>query len=559
MSKSRLATPLALILILVGCPAAEPGIGTFVDAVVDTMTDSEPVTCEALTKFCLNNDLFLCQLDGRSVSLVATCSSPNICDAVLGTCVCADCADIAVDIAVDAGDDTTVDTTADTALDGSASDAADSSPDVSSPWVGPEETDAWRVTFTGNNRISPTDEKVLWMWEPGQAGIIDIEDATGLGNLASPLNCTIGCLIARDLTSMAVRTAVTGQGFATELGRLEPGLAYTPLAASSLEDVTDIHLVEGGIVHSEIASCMGASCQYLLTHTDLTSGLETPLVTYPSASEMALSTYQGHFVSGGDGSKVLMLNTTTTSSTVSLWAAGTGLVQLDFLCKFGTAGNCQGTGSEYSDQDPLALSPDGKYAVFFSFQNSNQEVRLYDLESPGTRYTTLLATVSEGAYLEKSCDFGSLKSWQWQRVVGTPRFTPDGKEVVFITETHCANPDGSIDKKPLRNIVRVKMETLLAGGVAVETDFFNVTKNPGGDVVANLVVTGMDVTPDGATIVFTASPKEGQLGPLSDTGFRQLNDRELFRVRLDGTQLEQVTDDLGWLAESPQVVPAASP
>ncbi|MCB9729609.1 MAG: hypothetical protein H6746_14165, partial [Deltaproteobacteria bacterium] len=88
-------------------------------------------------------------------------------------------------------------------------------------------------------------------------------------------------------------------------------------------------------------------------------------------------------------------------------------------------------------------------------------------------------------------------------------------------------------------------------------DVFGVTDHPFGDVVANRRVTSFAVTPDGATVLFTASPEDGQSGPLSDGDSRHRNDRELYRVRLDGTHLLQLTNDLAWLAESARVAPPA--
>ena len=68
--------------------------------------------------------------------------------------------------------------------------------------------------------------------------------------------------------------------------------------------------------------------------------------------------------------------------------------------------------------------------------------------------------------------------------------------------------------------------------------------------------TGFKITPDGATIVYTGTPLYDQSGEkLKDTSSRHRNDREVFRVRIDGSNLKQLTNDPSWEAQSPWVAP----
>ena len=65
---------------------------------------------------------------------------------------------------------------------------------------------------------------------------------------------------------------------------------------------------------------------------------------------------------------------------------------------------------------------------------------------------------------------------------------------------------------------------------------------------------------DGATAVFAGTPIYNQSGePLQDSESRHRNDREILRVRLDGQNLEQLTNSLSWEAQSPRLVPVAAP
>ena len=181
----------------------------------------------------------------------------------------------------------------------------------------------------------------------------------------------------------------------------------------------------------------------------------------------------------------------------------------------------------------------------------------------------MLASVPSGSYLEHACDGGVLDTWQWERVIGDPVFTPDGTEVVFLTESDCPTSDLSaggdepapcLPKKARTNLRRIKMDTLLSEKTITQEDVLNVTANPFGDVTDNKRVTGFDLTGDGATIVFTATPTFSQNNtPIADGSARQRNDREIYRIKLDGTNLNQISNDVEWQAESPRIAPIQNP
>ena len=106
--------------------------------------------------------------------------------------------------------------------------------------------------------------------------------------------------------------------------------------------------------------------------------------------------------------------------------------------------------------------------------------------------------------------------------------------------------------------MRVKLETLLSGKTLEESDVFSITDNPSGDIKDNIFVSGYDVTSDGATVVFTGSPSFDQSGePLKDSSSRHRNDREVYRMRLDGTNRIQITNDPSWEAQSPHAIPGS--
>ena len=207
--------------------------------------------------------------------------------------------------------------------------------------------------------------------------------------------------------------------------------------------------------------------------------------------------------------------------------------------------------------------------VFFTYSDRWQRARLYDTIEPGIVRLSVLASVPSGSYLEHACDSGNLAAWQWERVIGDPVFSPDGTEIVFLTQSDCptSDPDACdgedipcIPKKPRTNLRRVKLETLLGEKTMTQEDVMNITGNPFGDVTENRRITGFDLSDSGGTILFTATPSFSQNNtPIADGSARQRNDREVYRIRVDGTDLNQITNDLEWQAESPRGAPLQNP
>jgi hypothetical protein len=472
-------------------------------------------------------------------------------------------------------DDTDSDGTGDNeGLMGDSGDGADKDDTVgpTGAWTAPDETNIWRILFNYRGRM-PTNssENDLWIMDAWGSGKESLTDLSGLKFEDPPLSCNYGCVISPDLSWLAVVTeAPTATGFTFELGQFNDKLEIKMLKFGSLTDVIDFKFAGSRLFYSKKTPCDAPSCQYDVYVIDLSVGAaSTKILTYPTATELEHSTYKGHFKVSRDGTKVVLLNTTIRSVTVNMWADGVGLYELDYICKFGTKGNCAGTGSEYSDVDPVAISPDGRYVAFFTYSDRWQRARLYDTENPGIVRLAVLASVSSGSYLENACKSGNLAVWQWERVIGDPVFTPDGTEVVFLTQSDCPTSDPAacegeetpcLPKKPRTNIRRVKLETLLSEKTVTQSDIDNITGNPFGDVTDNRRVTGFTLSDDGATVVFTATPSFTQNNnPIGDGDARQRNDREVYRIRIDGTSLQQITNDLEWQAESPRVVPIQNP
>jgi len=424
------------------------------------------------------------------------------------------------------------------------------------PWIAPAETNAFRVLYDNRGRIN-TDLNELWLMDSDGE---NEEPLTELAKLADEdLSCNYGCIVSPDLVWIVVVTGppTAGGGFSLKLGKFNADKEVHLLKGGDLTGIIDFHFAGDRMFYSRKKSCTGPSCTYDISVVQLDEDVneETPFLTFPLDNELEGSTYKGHFEVSADGNNVVLLNTTIRSVDVYLFRFGTGLVELDYLCKFGDKNNCTGTGSEYSDTDPVAIDANGRYIAFFTFADKWQRVRLYDTENPAQIKSSIVGSVTTGAWISNACsDPNAIAEWQWKRVIGNPYFTPDGKEIVFIGVNDCP-VDGVDPIKPQSNIYRIKLDTILSEKTLTADDVFNITRGPKGDVTANRVPDAFGLSPDGATVVFVGTPMFDQSGnAIPDGNARQRNDREVYRIRLDGSNVQQLTNDIEFSAEAPQVL-----
>ncbi len=458
---------------------------------------------------------------------------------------------------VDAGGDTT-------SADGQPS----AEPEAPSTWDAPEQSGDYRILFGYRGRIQGdnTDENELWLMDPDIQSKEQISEFKNQDDSKADLSCNYGCLVSRNLRWALVALGppdIEGnRDFA--LGKLNPDLEIQLIKDAIFEDIVDIKFAGDILYFSRLAACIGPSCQYEIYRTELPFQT-TQIMIYPVESDLEDSTYKGHFHPSPKGERLVLLNTTIRSVQVHVWYEALGMKQLDFICKFGTQNNCSGTGSEYSDIDPVAISHDARWVVFFTFSDRWQRARVYDTSDPGVVRLVVLGDVPTGSYIEHACDPGVLADWQWQRVIGSAHFSPNNEEVYFMTQTDCpascpsdsACPQGDIclPKKPRTNLRRIKFSTLTQDSTLTAADVYNVTENPFCDVTKNRMLTGFDISPDGSTFVLTATPHLTQsLQPIGDGDARQRNDREVYRMSIIGSGVEQLSNDLAFLAESPMAV-----
>jgi len=426
------------------------------------------------------------------------------------------------------------------------------------PWAAPEESDDWQILHGYRGRLpSNSNESELWKIDSDGKNPLALTEFGGLKDLDPPLTCRYGCFVSHDLKWIVVVTGPpTADGFSLALGKFNAQQKVAILKGGELAGIVDFAFAGDRFFYSKKSTCVGPSCQYAFSVIELQDNVNAslPFLDFPLQAELEGSTYKGRFRVSPDGTTLVMLRTTIRSVNVYMWKDTVGLVELDFLCKYGTRDNCTGTGSEYSDTDPIAISPDNRWVAFFAFADKWHRIHLYDTQNPGNVISSIIGSVPSGSFIEKVCDAGVLASWQWQRTRADAFFTADGEELIFLGENACP-VNGVAPPKPATDIYRVKTAKILTGLPLTAADVFSVTKNAPGDVTLNRRIDSFTLSPDGATAVFVATPTFDQSGNLiADGSARQRNDREVFRVRLDGSNIRQLTNDLSFAAESPAVI-----
>ena len=221
------------------------------------------------------------------------------------------------------------------------------------------------------------------------------------------------------------------------------------------------------------------------------------------------SNYKGHFKASQDGSMLVILGTTIRSVRIYLWKSG-NLHEVDYICNQMVGGQCIGAGSEYTDTDPVAMSPDNTKLAAFTIAEKDLRLRLYDTETLQQKQLALFtvpAAVPKDTYLAGVCDGLAItgESWRFKQVVGDPRFSPDSSSIYFIAHNDCGmlTPDA----KPHTNILMMDVGSVGDGTAFEESDFINVTKNPKSDLPDNIVIESFSLSSSGKTVVLSATPR----------------------------------------------------
>jgi len=457
--------------------------------------------------------------------------------------------------------------------DTAGQDPADAGPDAKKYPVTVEED--FRYVYGYAGRIPGVDGNLgdfdLFLADPADADPSNDQSLTEESLKEHSLDCDLGCFMDREMRWLAVVTGMAESDdickgtYKLMLARFTPKLTLVPLDKfGGLECVKHLQFEGDYLYFSQPQQCEAVDgipvpC-YVIKRLDLNSpGVIQTLLTMPTKELIAKSQgyqYYGYFTVGQDKETIIFMLPTNVSQSVWLWRNATlSKVVKDLCAATDPAGNCigSGTSSLYHDNDPVALSPDGKHLIF-ALVEDNAELRIYHydigLGPEFLKWSVLLGVHSD--FFTNACYNRAL--WQYTDVDNPMMFTPDGKDIVFLGSHTC----GDNQQKPWTNIVRLALDSIGAGVPLTEADFRLVTDNPEGNIAKAVSITWFDLSPSGEYTVFTGTPTIEADGStlITDTSARHYKDLEVYVTATDGTTLPvQLTNNLEWEAVSVLAIP----
>ena len=372
--------------------------------------------------------------------------------------------------------------------------------------------------------------------------------------------CAYGCLVDDSLKYIAVNQQPPDQdGFDFKMGLFNNCLEAKILKGLTLENKAHFAFATHYIYFSEKGNCSNASCQYKISRLDLQDPTKTDVLIpfFPPADDPdwigGHAIYKGRFTVSPDGESIVLLSPTIRSQKIYLWSKGT-LHDVDYLCENFQNDQCIGTGSQYSDSDPVAISPDSSNVVMFTVNDRSLQLHRYSTlnKDDKGRLTILSVPPNEGDYRSLACDVRKDDPWKPVEVAGKPVFTPDGKRLLFIGKSLC--PAGSKGKAET-DILSMDPARIDKLTPLVESDLVNITKNAKGDIPDNTELSALVLAPDGKRIIFTATPMlDSQFKPIKETDLRQMDGGEIYMTSICGGQKIQLTSSVAYKALGPQAL-----
>jgi hypothetical protein len=388
-----------------------------------------------------------------------------------------------------------------------------------------------------------------------------------LAALDPDLTCSLGCFVDRGLRWLAVVTGPVTRGssaYTVRVARLGADLSADWTVVPPIDGARHVEMSSDAIWWtSPQPDCQAdrgppSTCYAVRKIEFATPTVVKTLTSFPGPDALAGSQYQGWFTLGEDGASVILLNPTNVSETVYVWRDGKLSKVGDPICAApdpgGVPGKCGtgGTGSQFKDNHPAALSADGRHLVY-ALLVENTELRLYhdDLVTGSRTYSVLLAVAN--GYTVNACY--NIADWQYKDVLPPIRFSPDGEEVILIGSSDC----GPNKDKPWTNLVRLALGRIGTGEKLTADDLGLITDHPKGAVAKCVTISSFDLSPTGEFLTFLGTPtleSDGKTA-IKDTDVRGRSSAEVYVTRTDGAAIPvQVTNSLEWKATSVLAVPA---
>jgi hypothetical protein len=371
-------------------------------------------------------------------------------------------------------------------------------------------------------------------------------------------NCQNGCFVDRNMSWLAVADKINMEGsFDFSFGKFNSSLQANIVKLFELKDAIDFHFAGPYFMFSRLEGqdTGGPGGRYYSMTRVILNGLEIQpmLPAFPPLDFREGSTYKGKFRVDRTGEQLVMLNPTIGSQRVFYWNQGV-LQDLDYICPNEFEGVCASAGSQYSDGDPAAIDPTGRF-VIATFQTDDAlTIYKYDLEFFSKSFNNLMA-VPPGSTFESAACFNTPSYFPWTRVKQI-QVSTDGKDAILLVSNDCPGIE-----KEQTDLIAIPLDAIGDGTPITAADIRNITNNPNGEIVENVIMDSFDLAPDGMSFTFVGSPIMDTNGQyLNDSDARASKDREVFVGTLDGKIRNQLTNDLCYKALGPlTVTPSGAP
>lgn len=425
------------------------------------------------------------------------------------------------------------------------------------------EPEDYKIVFGYQGRIAGVNNNKfdLWVVNP------DAENLQGI-NLTEyslsklGLNCDYGCIVDDKLNWIAVapEQADTNGTFSVKIGKINENYEVFLHKGGTISGIVALQFAGDKFFYSTIKQCNGAgksSCQYQIQYIDLSNDANEQHVVgiFPPDNDVDYqnggSNYQGHFTVSPDGKSVIVLSTTIKS--VRVYIARDGLIsELDYICQNNVGGQCSGTGSWYSDRDPIAISHDSKYVVFLTKADKSFLIRLYNTQDfQDKRWSTLikLPSGSTSTIADNAAVCANKQPWQF---ISTPEYSKPvfdkNDENVIIPGVSDCNPDA----RPDSNLYKINVNKIGDGTLLTKDDIVPLIQKPNDNSVQNIIVQNFTFSPEYKWIVLSATPMFQQNGELIPEGSsRSKNDREVFVLDpKNPSDYKQITNDGSYIVRN---------
>lgn len=374
-----------------------------------------------------------------------------------------------------------------------------------------DKSDLYIVDSRGRNPMAPEVQKPLALTtfsiDPDACQLILARKPDGTPLTKAPCSCNLGCVVDRTLTWILVTVEKPGQtGFAFQIGKFSADLEVAMVKGTYFKNIVDTQFAGDFLYFSQVKYCDDPGCQFIVYRYDLTY-IDQPdsLFLIPPDDDPDYQDGQhitdGHFVASADGSTLAFNSPTIRSFRLYVWREGV-LEEVDYECPGGFQDDhCTGTGSDFSDLDPMALSGDGKKLAYFAKLKDKLQLRMYDTDFGNHDKLVLMNTPGKD-YASDSCAQISMSDWKFNDVE-QPQFTSDGHNLLFVASSNC-DPK----TKPFTDVLAMPTSKMKFG-VFEQSTFTNLTRNQRTDGVLNTVIGHFHLSPDEQAIAFLATPVYG--------------------------------------------------